>query len=350
MNDSSFQLIAHALCSPAGPTLLLADENLLGQIETIPQSEQLRVISNRYDIHQSALQHGLNSGFSDFDFTAIESNSLHTVVYRISKERPVVHHIINQAWRCLQLGGQLLLSGEKSEGIKGFIDKSGKLLGDKQAAQKHGNSYCATIKKNTAFSINDQLDCKNYSTIRSVLTLNQPPEQQIFSKPGVYGWNKLDKGSQLLMDCAEHFCREHGYPSSILDLGCGYGYLSLRTQAWPCQQRTATDNNAAALACARYNFDQINLSVEVVADDCGKSLSNQFEGILCNPPFHQGFDTSSDLTHKFLQQATRLLSPTGFALFVVNAFIPIENLGKDYFAEARIINSTPQFKVVCFRH
>ncbi len=350
MSDPSFQLTTGAFNDITGPTLWVVDENISEAFEHVAPHPQLSVITNRYDIWANATAKGFSVTLCDYDFTAFNSSMFHRVVYRISKERPVVHHVINESWRVLAPHGTLWLAGEKSEGIKGFIDKAGKLLQNRQSAEKHGTAYRAILTKNCDFDTAAELDTKQYSQQRTVATIevdNHP--LTIRSKPGVYGWQKLDQGSQLLMDTVEAHFLHHPYPKSLLDLGCGYGYLTLRTRHWGCQTRFATDNNVAAINCARTNIDRANMKVHISVDDCGSKLSTPVEAILCNPPFHKGFQTSSELTRLFLQQSARLLQPAGTAFFVVNHFIALEKLATHYFKELTVLHSDKHFKVIALR-
>ncbi len=349
MTDNSFSLIAPVLRNTRVKTLWVADENVTADVAAVAPHSNLLLVTNRFDLFQSANSAGLECGFSDYDFSNFADASFDQVVYRVSKERPVVHHVINQAWRLLKDGGQLLLAGEKNDGIKGYVEKAGKLLGDRQPARKSGNCYNAELRKHNNWQAEQQLDDKNYNTLRAVLELDGPEPVTVLSKPGVYGWNKEDQGSRLLMDTAAALYAKGGYPGSVIDLGCGYGYLTLRTRHWPTLSRAATDNNAAAIQSAETNFRNAGLVVALTPDDCGQQISSRFELVLCNPPFHQGFDTSSELTRTFLRQSARLLDRSqanAHALLVVNQFIALETLGLDYFRKAEVLDSDRQFKVV----
>lgn len=344
MSDASFQTLLPHLQHVQQPTLWVADENVLHAGQAIVAQPLLQVITNRYDVYRSCVERSQQAEFSDYDLGALADDSLHAVVYRISKEKPVVHHVINEAWRTLQSGGHLILSGEKNEGAKSFIDKASQLFGLKVSAQKHGNSYLGVITKHRAYDAAQRLDDKQYSEIRDIVTLGAT---SVCSKPGLFGWDKVDQGSQLLMDVAEAYFAKRGYPGSILDLGCGYGYLTLRTRHWPnLSHRSATDNNAAAVACAQKNFERAELEVTVTADDCGSDITEKFDAVLCNPPFHQGFSVDSALTDKFLRNSSRRLAAGGVALFVVNQFIGIEKKAADYFARCELLGSDGQFKVL----
>ncbi|MYM62305.1 methyltransferase [Pseudomaricurvus sp. HS19] len=349
MTDNSLSLIAPALRNAQAKTLWVADENVTADVSAVAPHNQLLLVTNRFDLQQSANNRGLECSFSDFDFSNFADGTLDQVVYRVSKERPVVHHVINQAWRLLKHGGKLWLAGEKNEGIKGYVEKAGKLFGDRQAARKSGNCYSAELVKHSDWLPEQQLDDKDYRRLRAVLELDGATPVTVLSKPGVYGWNKEDQGSRLLMDTAETLYEKSGFPVSLVDLGCGYGYLTLRTRHWPITSRAATDNNAAAIQCAEANFRNAGLEVALSADDCGQQISSRFEVVLCNPPFHQGFDTSSELTRTFLRQTACLLDRTqqsAHALLVVNQFIALETLALDYFRKAEILANDRQFKVV----
>ncbi|NIB43748.1 methyltransferase [Pseudomaricurvus alkylphenolicus] len=345
MVDPCFTPLLPYLQKPDGDTLWIADENLLAQVEHMRAHSQLRVISNRYDVWQGSCKAGLEAVFSDYDFSEFNDTSLDRVVYRVSKEKPVVHQVINQAWRILKPGGHLILSGAKNEGAKSFVDKASKLFGKKVNAQKLGNGYLGIICKHQAFDPDSCLDTKQYNQLRPVFEI---AGREVFSKPGQFGWEKRDQGSALLIDTAVDYLQQRSLnPASILDLGCGYGYLTLRTADWPgIDTRWATDNNAAALATCAHNAREWGLSVEVIAGDAGAGIDRRFDLVLCNPPFHQGFQVESALTDKFLRNTRRLLQADGVALFVVNQFIGLEKRADHYFGQVEMIASDGQFKVL----
>ncbi|MGH1372933.1 MAG: methyltransferase [Cellvibrionaceae bacterium] len=354
MIDPSFSLILPFLQTPNEKILWVVDENAQGVAGHIRNNEKLRCITNRYDIFEEMNGAGIDSAFSDYDFSDIVDGSLDLFVYRVSKERAVVHHVINNALRCLTADGRLILVGEKGDGIKGYSDKAGKLFSVKANAKKNGLYYLAQIPKHTDYESQQQTDCllddKCYSSLRPTDALKLKDQTlELYSKPGQFGWNKQDQGSELLIDTAEQYFSEREFPGSVLDLGCGYGFLTLKTKYWRTTIRVATDNNAAALASAKKNFSSASMDVTLYADDCGKDITDAFDCVLCNPPFHQGFANDSELTKKFLSNAARLISSNGVALFVVNQFIPLEKLAAMYFGSTQQLASDGQFKIVVLR-
>jgi 16S rRNA (guanine1207-N2)-methyltransferase len=322
------------------------DENLLDTFADAQDwAHKPDFVSNRWDIAETAQQNGFKTEFSDFDLSHYKANSMDNFFYRISKEKAVTHHIINQASRILKPQGCLWLCGEKGDGIKTYVEKASQLLGCKKNIQKNGASYSSQLTKKSLES--SLLDDDDYFVLRPSL---HHQEKTIYTKPGQFGWNKIDQGSEFLVSQLMHLlelnntCFEH-----CLDLGCGYGFLTLATKSLNINKRVLTDNNAAALLSAKHNVQESGLDADVIASDAGQQLNATFDLILCNPPFHQGFTVDGDLTDKFLTNAKHLLSKQGVAYFVVNQFIPIEKKAISHFKSVKLIARNKSFKVVELR-
>ena len=96
----------------------------------------------------------------------------------------------------------------------------------------------------------------------------------------------------------------------------------------------------------RKNFHDHQVNGEAILDDCAGQLEGSFDLIVCNPPFHQGFEVEGDLTDRFLAAANRLLEPSGKAVFVVNAFISLEKKAASYFQQVDTLANNRSFKVI----
>lgn len=332
-------------------SLWFSDENVLHQLpdaQAWPQKPAL--ITNRWDIAEHAKRLGFSAEFNDVDLSKLADNSIDHIFYRISKEKAVTHHLINQAQRVLKPLGILWVSGQKNEGIKTYIEKASALFGCEKNIQKDGMSYSSQLVKkvnSSALLAEKLLNNESYRELRECLSINH---KNVLSKPGQFGWNKLDQGSEFLIEqltqtlAAENHSFEH-----CLDLGCGYGYLTIASQHLPIKNRTLTDNNAAALITASANCKHLNIAAEVIAGDAGEQLPKHFDLILCNPPFHQGFSVDGDLTDKFLRNAAKQLTANGVAYFVVNQFIALEKKALPYFTQINVIAQNKSFKVIELR-
>ncbi|MFA0812962.1 class I SAM-dependent methyltransferase [Microbulbifer epialgicus] len=329
-------LLLQELLQAPSETLWIADENSKLLLQQGFQFDG-DLLSNRWDIAERAEGKVGRSFFSDFHFEELDRN-YRRIVYSVSKEKAIVHHIINQAPHFLGEGGELVLLGEKQSGIKSYAAKAAERLGTAKQLQKHGNEYSSTnrVDHPSAGELIGELD---YPQLRSLPELNG-----LYSKPGLFGWNKVDKGSALLAQQLTTELPKEG--AHIVDLGCGYGYLSAQLAPLGKFHFTATDNNAAALHACERNFHSLGMEGVVLPSDAGSELESGIADlVLCNPPFHQGFQVEGDLTDRFLQHSARLLKMTGTALFVVNEFIPLAKKGPHYYSEVQLVTREKGFCV-----
>ncbi|WP_052692091.1 methyltransferase [Teredinibacter purpureus] len=342
--------------------LWVADENMPPEaLHQLSRFEQLTFLTNRADVYASAKNvltlPAAVVCFSDFDFTDfnLASKKFDAIVYRISKERAVCHWVLNNTLPLLKPEGRLVLAGDKNDGIKSYVDKASTVLGFAGRAQKKGNGYIANLKVNTARPIAEceRLDDKNYPLSRNIGTLYG---QTFSSKPGIYGWDKFDAGSRILVDTFYDWIKTLEDENTLkeltaLDLGCGYGLLSLALHNAGIGGIIATDNNAAAVAMCDLNLTNNHATnFTVTAADCGKGINTHADIVLCNPPFHQGFSIDSSLTARFIQAAANTLRRQGVAFFVVNAFIPIEKVAQNHFKFCTTLFNNKQFKVLMLKH
>lgn len=353
MTADPYSLSLHAVLAAAAPaagvaaSLWVADEHppaLPGDIDGWP------ILTNRWDVARRLEAAGGVVRFSDFDFSPWPRAALAAVGYRISKEKAVVHHIINAALERLRPGGTLWLAGHKQEGIRTYVTKAAARAGTVATLERlGGGGVLAAIQRGPV--LHAPLDDQRYTEWRALPAgeLTAPDLQlealQLESKPGIFGWQKVDAGSALLLAALPEVWPTA--PQRLLDLGSGYGLLATyAAHRWPTTAIVATDNNAAAVAGTRRNLRAFGERAEAIASDAGAELATGFDALLCNPPFHRGFATADALNQRFIAAAARLLRPGGTALFVVNAFIPLEQRAQPLFRAVTPIMANRSFKVV----
>ncbi len=346
MNNQSFELLFSIFPQVTEKSLWILDEN--PPVNCPAANNHIEVISNRVDVVEQMQQRGFNATFSDFSFDKLINTGYQFVFFRISKEKALAHHVINSAYQLLKSDGQLIISGAKQEGIKGYIDRSSKRYLHVETF-KADKAHWAARYKNTE-NPSTTLDDKDYPLIRESVEETHFKETVVFSsKPGVFGWNKIDRGSQLLIESLEMIENQLPAVKTILDIGCGYGYLSvLAAKKFNCSI-TATDNNAAAIETCRFNLNKQGIEHQVIAASCAKGIKEKFELVVCNPPFHTGFSVENDLTDQFLKAAKQRLGHDGMAIFVVNLHIPLERKALQYFDSVNLINESPNFKVIALK-
>lgn len=297
-------------------------------------------LTQRYDSYQEFIAADKSCFISDWDFSEIETE-LEVIYLRVPKEKAVVHHLINSAMRKLPINGKLILTGLRTDGIKTYIDKTkATFSAEAESFTTKTGARLAIITKNS--EPENFLDDQNYKWFQTI----KKNRLNFVSKPGLFGWQQIDKGSALL---AETLNSDLIKDQTVLDLGCGYGYLSIVTSKLKPTSITATDNNATAIAAAKKNFAMHAIPGEVIIDNCAENIAQEFDLILCNPPFHQNFKTESSLTDRFISSLHSHLKEDGELRVVVNAFIPFAQKAEALFSEINCIKETPQFKVFSLR-
>lgn len=317
MIDNAIELLQPFIDSN---TLVLADEQWSADAWTNAGT----VMTNRVTSDSSA-----SVIFGDFE--SIEQR-FDTVVLRVGKERALNDHWVHLAAEHLNQGGRLIISGGNKEGVKPAIKAAETLFGVSAKVSKHSGIRIAEFECRQPIAF----DTKSYHQVQSFNIKGV----QFVSKPGQFGWKKVDRGSTLL---AEAF--KDKLKGSTLDLGCGWGYLSMRASEENISQITATDNCAAAVISCRENLANSPVGYQVIASNCADGINQRFDSIVCNPPFHQGFDHATDLTSRFLESASKRLQPGGESWWVVNQFVGIASLAPKYFKSQRLIQRVDGFDI-----
>jgi 16S rRNA (guanine1207-N2)-methyltransferase len=344
IRDSACTSLFAELQNILEPTFWFADENVVELVELVAAHPQLTLITNRFDVWQAATRRQIRAIFSDFDVKDYPKEvPVEKILYRISKEKPLVHHLLNQAADLLdQVDGELFICGLKQQGIKTYADNLIKVFHANGKLKKTGQHY---IGRFSQLSVSAKLDCQQYPEPRLIKLTNK--DAQFLSKPGVYGWNKIDAGTELLLEALSiHWPKWKAKPEKVLDLGCGYGWIFMNLGGYNFTSITATDNNLAAISCAKANASMNAMAVQILASDCANTINDSFDLILCNPPFHQGFAHQKQLIKQFAQSAAEKMSVGGAAMFVANEFVPLEAVAGTFLPKQRVLIKERGFKVV----
>ncbi len=302
-------------------------------------------VTNRIDIADYLKQYG-SVNLSDYDCSEYADASFDVVYLRVPKAKALLNHLIREAIRILKPQGKFICVGFNDEGIKNTFKKIEKAFGELVEQELVGKGL-----RIAEFSLinpkMDQIEDRDYASVKSIaneLSLN------LSSKAGIYGAEKIDQGSLFLCEAFLQHCSEMTF-DKVLDIGCGNGLISLvLAKTLSSSEFIATDNNITATTLCELNFANNDVKGSVVLDDCAQTIaSKQFDLIISNPPFHQGFDTSENLTMRFLAATERLLNKKGEAWFVMNRFLKIESLAKRTSLQLDLMSENGQFKVLRFK-
>lgn len=166
-----------------------------------------------------------------------------------------------------------------------------------------------------------------------------------FSRPGIYGWDKIDKGSALLVEHLPGDLSGHG-----ADFGCGYGFLSCAVLD-KCRKAKSVeyidaDSRAVEMAAKnleRFEHKKSGLWLDLASSNTG--LENKYDWVVMNPPFHEGRKTDSDIGVAFIKNAHKALRRKGQLLMVANNQLPYERVLSEVFWSAEMIAQGGGFKV-----
>lgn len=142
-------------------------------------------------------------------------------------------------------------------------------------------------------------------------------ELTIASLPGVFSQKKLDLGTALLLGNLPKTMQ-----GKVLDFGCGAGVISCFIgKKFPNTHLSLLDVSALAIASAKRTLALNNLSGNVFASNSLSEVTEKYQHIVSNPPFHQGTKTSYQASEDFLKGIKLHLTPKGNITIVANSFL-----------------------------
>lgn len=183
-------------------------------------------------------------------------------------------------------------------------------------------------------------------------TYTLPGHEVVISHAGVFGGERLDVGTRLLL---EHLPRSSGR-QRVVDLGCGNGILGVRMATTnPRAEVTFVDESYRAVASAQATF-RANLGEEREANfvvgnglfdlASGAKLTVGFDLVLNNPPFHENHAISDATAWQMFVESRDALRQ-GSELWVVgNRHLGYPEKLKRLFGNCEIVANAPKMVVL----
>ena len=168
---------------------------------------------------------------------------------------------------------------------------------------------------------------------------------QFQSCPGIFGWNKKDLGSEILL---QHLPADLNGAGA--DFGCGYGLLAQHIlQHYTLKNFSCIDADWRAVEMCRINLQSLksNNAVDFHWQDLTKSGPDNLDFIVMNPPFHEGKMMDISIGEAFIKQAAQSLKPGGRLFMVANRKLPYEPALQHNFSLFKNIFEGQGFKVFC---
>jgi len=181
------------------------------------------------------------------------------------------------------------------------------------------------------------------TTIDDAIAAGAPrvlPELGLWSEPGLFNWDRIDPGSQLLID---HLPQLMGHGA---DLGCGLGVLARAVRRGNDQPHmTLIDIDRRALDMASRNVPGENVSTLWTDIRTARDLPTGLDFVVTNPPFHDAGDEDKTLGQAFITQAATMLKPGGTLWLTANRHLPYEATLKPLFAAVDQVAQAHGYKI-----
>lgn len=154
----------------------------------------------------------------------------------------------------------------------------------------------------------------------------------LWTQPGVFSWDRIDPGSELLI---EHLPALKGRG---LDLGSGIGVLALAVLASPAVDAlTLVDLDRRAVDAAGKNVADPRATFLWADVRTADAIPKDVDFIVMNPPFHDAGAEDKALGQTFIRRARSLLRKGGKAYLTANRHLPYEETLRTLFARVTLV-------------
>lgn len=255
---------------------------------------------------------------------------------KAGKHKARNHIRILEALQRLAPKATLVITGEKTTGIdslRRWCTQLAPIQG--YFSKNHGKTFW--LKRP---------DILDQATLASLYPASQYLEGQFLATPGTFSYRQIDKGSALLASFFQNRLSGH-----VADFGAGWGYLSVKALE-QCNSITKLDLYEAdieALDAAKANLaafaDRLPIGFHW-HDITQEVITQQYDAIICNPPFHEHRAKDVALGQNFIRMAATTLKKGRHLYLVANRQLPYENVLKDVFAKTSVLSDEKGFKVI----
>ena len=272
--------------------------------------------------HDSALAQGFRVQ------TAVNGRADAAVVF-LPRARAEARARVAAAAGALEEGAALWIDGQKTNGVDAMLrELRGLAPVDQVQSRAHGKIFRVTVPGG------DWLPPDWKGAERTV-------DGGFVTAPGVFSADGPDPASVALAACLPD-----RLPTRMVDLGAGWGWLSAQVLKHPgVEVLHLVEADHAALDCAKANVTDPRAQFHW-ADATTFRLPEPVNGVVMNPPFHEGRSPDPHLGARFIRAAAGLLTGAGRLWMVANRHLPYEAALSELFADVQEIGGDSRFKVI----
>jgi 16S rRNA (guanine1207-N2)-methyltransferase len=256
----------------------------------------------------------------------------------LPKSRPLIEMTLAMIAPALADGGLFFLVGENQAGVRSSATLIETYIGPVRTldAARHCVLFHAVRQRApTPFDLDAWLT-------RYAINLDAY-ELAVVSLPGVFSHGRLDEGTQLLLSTLTDAPGD-----TVLDFGCGAGLIGAAIQQrWPATQIDLVDSSALALEAARRTWRANGFTPHgIFASDVFSDVTERYDQIISNPPFHTGIRKDDTVVKAFFQAARQHLMRGGRLRIVANRFLDYRPRMAAAVGPCRIVAENRQFVVL----
>lgn len=168
-----------------------------------------------------------------------------------------------------------------------------------------------TLKKGASYLNQYFTNNDNIRSERRIIKYNYDSISLSFiSDNGVFSKDRIDYGSRLLVDT---YLKNKKEINNFLDVGCGYGFISILLSKILGVNGVGVDVNRRALKLAEENAKLNKVNVEFKESNCYENIDGRYDLIISNPPIRAG----KNIVLSILRGASDYLSDNGELWFVI---------------------------------
>lgn len=251
-----------------------------------------------------------------------------TAIVFLPRAKSAARADIADAVSHLNPDGVLWVNGQKTDGIEAVLkEMRGIREIDEVYSKAHGKIFRLTSPNETWLPQEWQAGP----------TLVAPG---FVTRPGVFSADGIDPGSELLAHCLPE-----RLPTRLVDLGAAWGWLAAQALKHPGVELIhLVEASYPALESARDNISDPRARFHW-ADARNFRLPEPVNGIIMNPPFHNGRTADPGLGAEFIAAAAGMLTGAGRLWMVSNRHLPYETVLHTHFAKVAEIGGDNRYKV-----
>lgn len=238
-------------------------------------------------------------------------------------------YVLAHALRALAAGGRLTVFAPKDRGglrLKKELQALGCEVGE--SARRH-NRICVSLRPAVIPGLEDALKAG---------APRQIAENGLWTQPGVFSWDRLDAGTNALLQVLPAF------EGAGADFGSGIGLLALNVLASPkVTKLTLVELDHRAIDVSQRNVTDPR--AQIVWADARQTGLKDLDFIVSNPPFHDGGGEDKALGQAFIRAAADALRKGGALWIVANRHLPYEAILAESFAKVRLVGEGGGYKV-----